>query len=130
MELSRQRVGDSGDMGARLHEVLALQGVEVSPEERKRRFFGPSTREAVREFQQQHGLPVSGAVDEHTVSALSAAIAALNAQIPQFTVSTPSAADAPPPASLATPFSPGMGKPGSSTLSGTQGNLASLSAST
>jgi peptidoglycan hydrolase-like protein with peptidoglycan-binding domain len=122
MELSRLRVGDSGDIVARLHEVLALQGVEVSPEERKRRFFGPSTREAVREFQQQHGLPVSGALDEQTASAMSAATASFNAQNPQPTISASSKAGASPGANIATPLSPGMVKPGAGILSGTQGN--------
>jgi len=73
MELSRLRVGDSGEIVAQLHEVLAFHGVEVSPEERKRRFFGPSTRDAVREFQKQHGLEVTGEVDEATAAALSGA---------------------------------------------------------
>src|SRR2546421_4002189 len=70
MELSRLRVGDSGEIVAQLHEVLAFHGVEVSPEERKRRFFGPSTRDAVREFQKQHGLEVTGEVDEATAAVL------------------------------------------------------------
>src|SRR6266567_5705864 len=100
MELSRLRVGDSGDIVARLHEVLTLQGVEVSPEERKRRFFGPSTREAVREFQQQHGMSVSGAVDEQTAKAMSAA------------TPVPNATGASLAASVAAPLTPGMVKPG------------------
>jgi len=76
MELSQLRVGDSGDMVARLHEVLTLHGLEVSPEERKRRFFGPSTREAVRKFQRTHGIDPSGEVSEQTVTLLISQMAA------------------------------------------------------
>src|SRR6266567_3289763 len=121
MELSRLRVGDSGDIVARLHEVLALQGVEVSPEERKRRFFGPSTREAVREFQRTHYITPSGEVDAHTANAMNAAITALNPQKPQFTVSTPNAAGASQLARVAAPLTPEMVKPGEPILHGIQG---------
>src|SRR5262249_41616767 len=38
--------------------------------ETKRRFFGPATREAVRKFQERHGLKVTGEVDDSTTSLL------------------------------------------------------------
>ncbi len=59
MEFKRLRVGDSGDEVALLHERLNVHGVDVSPEEKKRNFFGPSTREALSEFQKIHGIDPS-----------------------------------------------------------------------
>jgi len=56
MESGKLSIGDFGDDVARLHERLALHGVEISAEESKRRFFGPSTREAVGEFQKTQGI--------------------------------------------------------------------------
>lgn len=70
MEVPRLRVGDSGDEVARLHEMLKLQGVEVSPEEQKRKFFGPATREAVGEFQKAHGIDPSCEFCEETAALL------------------------------------------------------------
>ncbi|MBK9316766.1 MAG: peptidoglycan-binding protein [Acidobacteria bacterium] len=66
MELPRLKVGDSGDEVARLQDRLELHGMEVSPEERKRRFFGPSTREAISGFQKAHGIDQSCEVCEKT----------------------------------------------------------------
>ncbi|WP_442939227.1 peptidoglycan-binding domain-containing protein [Nostoc sp.] len=71
MKPLRLKTGDLGDDVARLHEQLALYGVDVSPEERKRKFFGPSTREAVRVFQRTHGLDPSGEVCNQTAALLS-----------------------------------------------------------
>ena len=71
MEIPRLTTGDSGDDVARLHERLKLHGLEVSPEERERRFFGPSTRAAVSGFQKIHGIEPSGEVQESTADRLS-----------------------------------------------------------
>ncbi|MCI0721217.1 MAG: peptidoglycan-binding protein [Acidobacteria bacterium] len=71
MELPKLKVGDSGDEVARLQDRLEFHGVEVSPEERKRRFFGPSTREAISGFQKAHGIDPSCEVCEKTAVLLS-----------------------------------------------------------
>src|SRR5262249_26562691 len=75
MELSRLRAGDSGDEVARVHEKLKSHGLEVSNEEVKRKFFGPSTREAVAECQKRNALGVTCEVDEATAKALEAPLA-------------------------------------------------------
>lgn len=59
MESGKPNIGDFGNDVAHLHERLALHGVEISAEESKRRFFGPSTREAVGEFQKTQGIDPS-----------------------------------------------------------------------
>src|SRR5438094_464090 len=66
-------VGDFGDKVASLHEKLSKQGFDVSPEEVKRRFFGPATRAAVSECQSCNRLEVTGHVDEATAAVLSGA---------------------------------------------------------
>jgi Neuraminidase-like domain len=59
MESGKPNIGDFGNEVAHLHERLALHGVEISAEERKRKFFGPATREAIGEFQKTHGIDPS-----------------------------------------------------------------------
>jgi hypothetical protein len=54
--------GDFGNEVAGLHEALRRHGIEVSAEERRRKFFGPTTREAVARFESSHGLQTTGAV--------------------------------------------------------------------
>jgi peptidoglycan hydrolase-like protein with peptidoglycan-binding domain len=51
---------------ARLHEFLAQQGAGLRASEVDRAFFGPSTRQAVWEFQKKVGLLATGQVDERT----------------------------------------------------------------
>lgn len=68
MKPIRLDVGDMGDNVTRLHEFLRKQGFHVSPEEEKRKFFGPSTREAVQKCQRKYGLPVTGCIDEQTIT--------------------------------------------------------------
>jgi peptidoglycan hydrolase-like protein with peptidoglycan-binding domain len=70
MNSQRLNVGDFGDDVARLHEEIRARGFEVSPEEVKRKFYGPATRDAVRECQTCHGLDVTGDVDEATAAML------------------------------------------------------------
>src|SRR6266404_1349367 len=77
MPSPRLTSGDVGDEVARLHERLELHGLQVSTEERKRSFFGPSTREAVREFQKPHSVDPSGEVRENTAALLTGPPAAV-----------------------------------------------------
>ncbi len=72
MNPEKLNVGDFGDDVARLHENLKARGFDVSPDEVKRKFFGPATRDAVRECQTYYGLGVTGEVDKATDAALSA----------------------------------------------------------
>jgi hypothetical protein len=71
MSTEKLNVGDFGDKIARLHATLKGQAFEISTEEIKRKFFGPSTREAVCESQKRYGLEVTGEVDEATAATLS-----------------------------------------------------------
>ncbi len=86
-------------------------GASLTAEEVNRNFLGPATQQAVQQFQQQNGLPISGAVDEHTASAMNAATLALNTQNLPSTVSTSSAPVASQGANVAAPLSPGMVTP-------------------
>lgn len=70
MKPIRLDVGDIGEEVTRLHETLKKNGFEISPEEMKRKFFGPSTREAVQKCQKKHGLSVTGCVDEETAKTI------------------------------------------------------------
>src|SRR5260370_17830112 len=74
MDPIKLNVGDFGDEVARLHENLKPRGPEISPEEEKRNFFGPSTSAAVRALQKEHKLPVTGVVNSETHAALMAAV--------------------------------------------------------
>src|SRR6266566_2219 len=94
-------VGSYGDSVARLQDVLRQLGFQLPASEVNRKFFGPATRQAVQQFQQQHGLPISGEVDEQTASAMSAATAVRNMQNRKSTASMPSVAGASPTASVA-----------------------------
>lgn len=70
MSTSKLTVGDFGDEVARLQEKLKARGFEVSTEEVKRKFYGPATRDAVRERQKSHKIEVTGILDPKTVAAL------------------------------------------------------------
>jgi peptidoglycan hydrolase-like protein with peptidoglycan-binding domain len=65
-------VGAYGPAVARLQSALRQQGFVLPASEVDRSFFGPATRQAVRQFQQKKNLPVTGEVDERTASALDA----------------------------------------------------------
>ena len=71
MASAKLHVGEFGDEVARLHESLSKRGFAVSPEEIKRKFFGPATREAVIEIQKRLGLDATGTIDQKTAAALS-----------------------------------------------------------
>ena len=59
-------VGGYGERVAQLHGALRQLGFQLPDSEIRREFFGPATRQAVREVQQQHGVPVTGDLDERT----------------------------------------------------------------
>jgi peptidoglycan hydrolase-like protein with peptidoglycan-binding domain len=88
MSTDKLNLGDFGDDVVRLHEKLKASGFEVSPEEVKRKFFGPATRDAVRVCQSCHGLEVTGGVDGATAAALSV-------RTPTGVASSVASADAP-----------------------------------
>jgi hypothetical protein len=69
-------VGAFGDDAASVHERLQTHGYEVSSDEIDRRFFGPGTRTALRQFQIDHDLPPNGLVDGPTGAALAALLVA------------------------------------------------------
>ena len=71
MDSVKLSVGHFGDEVVRLHESLKNHGFAVSATEAKRKFFGPSTRAAVWEFQKRQRLEVNGIVDQKTALALS-----------------------------------------------------------
>jgi Putative peptidoglycan binding domain len=65
-------VGTYGESVAHLHDLLRGHGFELPASEVSRQFFGPLTRQAVQQFQQQNELPVTGILDERTATALQA----------------------------------------------------------
>ena len=68
-------VGASGDEVAELQRKLLGHGFSILRSEVERKFFGPATREAVRECQRESGLKVTGQFDEATEAAIEAKIA-------------------------------------------------------
>ena len=72
MPPERLDIGSVGEDVARLHKALEARGFVVSAEETKRRFFGPSTRDALRDCQTCHGLNATGEVDDPTTALLNA----------------------------------------------------------
>lgn len=74
LQMKRAAVSD-------LHEVLISLGYQIAEAEKSDKRFGASTRHAVLDFQQKHGLKPSGEVDELTVALLSQ-----GTDVPQFVV--------------------------------------------
>ncbi|MBO3751123.1 peptidoglycan-binding protein [Streptosporangiaceae bacterium NEAU-GS5] len=72
MPPERLDIGSVGEDVAWLHKALEARGFAVSAEEEKRRFFGPSTRDALRDCQTCHGLNATGEVDDPTTALLNA----------------------------------------------------------
>jgi hypothetical protein len=68
-------VGSFGDEVRDLHSKLRHHGLDLPGGEVERGFFGPATREAVRQCQREHGLKMTGVVDPTTYAALDAAVA-------------------------------------------------------
>jgi glycosidase len=63
-------VGMFGEEVRRLHRELIEHGLAIPSNEVDRAFFGPATRYAILEWQQSHGLPATGIVDEQTNATL------------------------------------------------------------
>lgn len=61
--------GTSSDDIKKVQELLATDG-QIYPEGQVTGYFGPRTKEAIKKFQERHGLPVTGVVDEETKSLL------------------------------------------------------------
>lgn len=70
MNSQKLNIGDVGDEVASLHNNLKKHGLNVSTEEVKRKFFGPTTREMVGEFQKIHGIDPSCEVCDKTAALL------------------------------------------------------------
>ena len=73
--------GAYGNEVTNLQNQLVALGFAIPATETGRAFFGAATAQAVREFQQQSNLPVTGNVDAATASVLSNRVAALNISI-------------------------------------------------
>jgi peptidoglycan hydrolase-like protein with peptidoglycan-binding domain len=65
--------GAYGDPVSLLQQQLRQAGYEISAGEAGRRFYGPATRAAVMQYQQDQGLPVTGRADPATLASLAAA---------------------------------------------------------
>jgi hypothetical protein len=61
--------GTSSDDIKKVQELLATDA-QIYPEGQVTGYFGPRTKEAIKKFQERHGLPVTGVVDEETKSLL------------------------------------------------------------
>lgn len=62
--------GTTSDDVKKVQELLATDN-QIYPGGQVTGYFGPRTKEAVKKFQERHGLPVTGVVDEETKSLLS-----------------------------------------------------------
>ena len=69
------KLGLRGDPVSRIHEQLAALNYKIPAVEFKKSNFGKSTQEAVKKFQFEHHLEVTGIVDAATKAALETAIA-------------------------------------------------------
>jgi phospholipase C len=93
MRTTKLHVGDFGDDVSNLHAKLKEHGLVVSSDETQRKFFGPSTRAAVWDFQKRQGIELNGKVDHETLALLetgSATASAINvAPADLFSTTTP-----------------------------------------
>src|SRR5215212_8140374 len=81
MHLERElRAGMTGADVATLHRELAQLGFTIPREESQQRRFGKGTQEAVRKFQGEHGLDVTGVVNQQTADLINAEVAELSAK--------------------------------------------------
>jgi peptidoglycan hydrolase-like protein with peptidoglycan-binding domain len=90
---SNLSVGMYGEEVKLLHGNLRQLGFDIPTAEVDRELFGPATREAVQECQEQLGLPATGVVDERTRAAIKEAVAAKPASPAASTPSPPVAAE-------------------------------------
>ncbi len=70
MPVGNLSVGAFGDEVRNIHGKLRQHGIDFSPVEAERQFFGPETRDAITKFQREHGLKVTGVVDAATDAGL------------------------------------------------------------
>ena len=70
MGAEKLAIGAFGGLVSLLHKRLADHGFSVSTDEAAREYYGPSTRDAVREYQRKHGLVPTGVLDRATSSTL------------------------------------------------------------
>jgi len=65
-----------------LHQILLKLKYEIRPGDLQRKYYGATTRDAVKKFQAGHNLSVSGDIDEPTANALNALIEKQQSQQP------------------------------------------------
>src|SRR5258708_21531430 len=82
-------VGSFGEEVKDLHRNLTKHGFAIPSGEVNRAFFGPFTRDAVIQWQRNHGFPVSGIVDERTNARLEAAPQSVSFQPPSYSPIAP-----------------------------------------
>ncbi len=70
MPIGNLSVGAFGDEVRNVHEKLRQHGFDLPAAEVERQFFGPETRDAITQFQREHGIKVTGLMDEATDAAL------------------------------------------------------------
>ena len=85
MSTLKRSVGTFGQVVVALQSTLRKLGHEVPQAEIDRTFFGPGTRKAVMQFQEDNGLRVDGIVDEQTNAAINAAVPTTSATDPATT---------------------------------------------
>ena len=89
-------VGAQGEAVSRLQVALRQAGYRIPQGEAARRFFGPGTRNAITQYQQDHALPVDGRADPATLTLLTASPPPEPADIPgAAATSAPGKADRP-----------------------------------
>lgn len=93
MMFDKLKIGDFGDEVARLHAALQSHGFDLPVHEINRKFFGPATRKALRDYQKGHQLDATGALDPRTVTALGVTQPRNTTEAPH---GAPSAAGVPP----------------------------------
>jgi len=76
MDASTLSIGAFGERVAALQNTLQRLGYVISSSELQRAFFGPVTRQAIQQFQNESGLVVNGSFDQRTAAAMNAALSA------------------------------------------------------
>jgi hypothetical protein len=80
MAIQKIAPGAYGADVASLQEFLRRQGYQLPASEVNRAFYGPLTRQAVQQYQQNYGLPATGAVDEDTANSINASLGPVKLQ--------------------------------------------------
>ncbi|MDR3483154.1 MAG: neuraminidase-like domain-containing protein [Burkholderiaceae bacterium] len=102
-------IGATGDNVALLHTTLQQQGFSIPAAEITQKTFGSGTQQAVQQFQQKNGLPVTGSVDAQTAAKLAGAVSAAPPATPVVSAALKtSTAVATPAASAAAPAQPAI----------------------